>query len=325
MKTSAPQRIPLSKMTGRRRAGVAHRRHDAGQRVERGHRPVDLSTAVVGDVDAVDAGVDGAPGVVGVQDPLEHDGQARQLAQPRQVVPRQRRAAEDLEEGLDGGARLLRGEVVAGAARVVAAHRQQGADGRGRGPRARGVPPLRPSAAAAHPLGDAPLEDGVGRVLGDPLAAGEGQVPEVEVAGTPAEVCRVERDDERLAAARLGPGDEARDEVVVAAPVELVPVARSRRSAVAISSIGTEAWVLMIWVTCCCARPTGDGEVGLVVRHRQHADRCDEQRALVPTAEELDAGVARGRVDEHAGHHLPPVEGGDVGAAVASEPAEPAT
>ena len=75
-------------------------------------------------------------------------------------------------------------------------------------------------------LGDDPPEHRVARVLRDPLAAQERQVGEVEVARAPAEHRRVERDHDRLAAARLGARDEALDEVVVGAPVELEPARR---------------------------------------------------------------------------------------------------
>ena len=92
------------------------------------------------------------------------------------------------------------------------AHRS-GGGGRGRAPRTGGG------------LAGEAREHRVRRVLRDAQAAGERQVPEVEVARAPAEVGRVEGDHDRLAAARLGPPDEAGDEVVVTAPVELVPVA----------------------------------------------------------------------------------------------------
>ena len=51
---------------------------------------------------------------------------------------------------------------------------------------------------------DQALEHGIARVLRDPHAAQEGQVADVEVAGAPAEQRGVERDHDRLAAARLG-------------------------------------------------------------------------------------------------------------------------
>ncbi len=189
-------------------------------------------------------------------------------------------------------------------------HRQQGA--RPRPGWDAGASSARRAADARDALGDEPPEDGVRRVLGDALAAGERQVPEVEVAWTPAEVCRVERDDEGVAAARLGPRDEALDEVVVAAPVELVPVPRATQGAGDLlhrhRGLGAEDLGDAL-----LAGAPRDGEVGLVVCHRQHADRCDEEGALVPAAEELDGRVALGRVDEHPWHDPPPGERRHVG------------
>src|SRR6201995_4555074 len=64
--TSAPVRAPPSDSTARPPAPP--RRDDAGQRVQRGPRAVDLPAAVVGHHDAVHAGPDGAPRVVRVLD-----------------------------------------------------------------------------------------------------------------------------------------------------------------------------------------------------------------------------------------------------------------
>ena len=65
LKTSAPLRIPAVEQ---HRHAAADRLDDAGQRVERRDRAVDLAAAVVGDDDAVDPVVERAARVVGVQD-----------------------------------------------------------------------------------------------------------------------------------------------------------------------------------------------------------------------------------------------------------------
>ena len=175
---------------------------------------------MVGDDDAVDALVDRAARVVGVQDPLEQDRQLRALAQERQVLPGQRRARVDARERLHGGARV---------ARAQARHEPVGVGARElheRAQRLRRRLGLLVLAEHHRLLGDDPPEHRVARVLRDPLAAQERQVGEVEVARAPAEHRRVEREHDRLAAARLGALDEARDEVVLGRPVELEPARR---------------------------------------------------------------------------------------------------
>ena len=102
MSTSAPRADAAVEQHGEL---VADRVDDARQRVERGDRAVDLAAAVVGDDDAVDAARRRARArVVGVQDALEDDRQPRLLAQPRQVVPRQRRVGELADPVADRGA-----------------------------------------------------------------------------------------------------------------------------------------------------------------------------------------------------------------------------
>ncbi len=81
---SAPERTPGVEQdrTPGRRLG------DAGQAVERGQAAVGLPAAVVGDVDAVGARVDGAARVVGVADALEHQRQRASASAARPGRPR---------------------------------------------------------------------------------------------------------------------------------------------------------------------------------------------------------------------------------------------
>ena len=264
---------------------------------------------MVRDEDAVDPLVERAPGVVGVEHPLEHDREAGQPTQAGEVGPGQRGLREHLEERLDRRPRLGGRQVAAGVAGVVAAQRHQRAYG------GRGGPRLRLGLGARggrHPLVDQPPEHRVGGVLRDALPAGERQVAEVEVAGAPAQVGRVEGDDEGLAPARLRAVHQALDEVVVVAPVQLVPVPgpahgpghllhRHRR-------LGAQHRGDPL-----LEGARGDGEVGVGVCRAQHPDRRGEQRGGVPPPEQLDPEVAAARVDEHAGHDPPPVEGVAVG------------
>ena len=64
----------------------------------------------------------------------------------------------------------------------------------------------------------------------------ERQVGALQVARAPGQQRRVERDDDRPVARRLGAADEARGQLVVLGPVELVPARRRRRPPAAISS-----------------------------------------------------------------------------------------
>ena len=279
----------------------------ARQRLDRRGRAVDLAAAVVGDDDPVDALVDRAAGVVGVQDALEQDRQLRALAQERQVLPRQRRPRVDAREGLHGGARVARAQARHEAVRVGARELHERAQG---GRRRLGLLVL-----AEHDglLGDDPPEDRVARVLRDPLAAQERQVGDVQVARAPAEHRRVERDHDRLAAAALGALDEAGDEVVVGGPVELEPARRVAELARARlhrarGLVGEDHRHAL------GARRARDRQVGVVVDHLQHADRAQQERRVQLAAEQLDARVALGDVAQHPRHDPPAVEALAVGA-----------
>ena len=171
---------------------------------------------MVGDDDAVDAGVERAARVVGVQDALEQDRQLRALAQERQVVPRQLRPREDLGEALHGGAAAPALQVLQERAGIRARELHERAQRLRRGLRRRRL-------AVGRALRHQAAEHRVARVLRDALPAQEGEEGGLEVARAPADDRRVERQHDRLAAARLGARDEALDEVVRRAPVELEP------------------------------------------------------------------------------------------------------
>jgi MFS family permease len=68
----------------------AHR----GQCVKGGDSAVELATAMVGHHHAVRAGVHGPPGVIGVQDSLDQDGQAGLVPEPGQIRPAESRIGE---------------------------------------------------------------------------------------------------------------------------------------------------------------------------------------------------------------------------------------
>ena len=168
--------------------------------------------------------------------------------------------------------------------------------------------------AARRPLLDEPAEDRVGGVLRDALAERERQVAEVEVAGPPAEHRGVERDDDRVAARRLGPPDQALDQLVGRRPVQLEP-ARARRP----WRRRTPPWA----PTPGWRRPSarrGDAAARATARS---ASACTSSSA--PTgpsssgagespAEQLDGGVPAAHVPQHPGDDRPPVERRPVGA-----------
>ena len=102
-------------------AGVEQHRHplgsgdDAGEEVDR-RGAGRLPATMVGAVDAVDAAVPGAAYVVGVADALEQQWQLGEAAQPRQVVPGERRVAEAHRPGDRRGAGVLLGRLLEAAA-----------------------------------------------------------------------------------------------------------------------------------------------------------------------------------------------------------------
>lgn len=91
------------------RRPVADGLGDRPQRVEGSHRTVDLPAPVVRDDDAVDAVVEGEPGVVDGHDALQDDRAAPVVAQEREVRPAQSGVGEHLEVPKFGIGRNLTG------------------------------------------------------------------------------------------------------------------------------------------------------------------------------------------------------------------------
>ena len=262
---------------------------------------------MVGDDHPVDALGDRAGGVVGVEDSLEHDRERRALAQERERLPGQRGARVDLGEALYGGASAARSKRRQETIRVRAGQLDQRAQC---GQRRAGLR-LVGAGRRCVPRDQVP-EHRVARVLSDALAVEERQVRALEVARAPAEHRRVERDDDRAAAAALGPRREALDERVRAAPVELEPVRR------VLEDPGHALHRLRGLVRehhrgARVAGGAGDGAVGLGVREFEHADRREQERVRQPAPEQLDARVAPLDVAQHSRDDPPVVERRAVG------------
>jgi hypothetical protein len=129
-------------------------------------------------------------------------------------------------------------------------------------------------------LGEAD-EDGVARILGDPTPECEGQECEVEIARPPAEERRVEGRHDRLAAARLGSPDEALDELVRGAPVELEPVRSiAERGGAAFHRNGR--LVREDHRHALGAGGARDRQICVAVSELENADRGEQQRAVEP-------------------------------------------
>ena len=84
MTMSVPRRKPPSTMIWARPPAASHHLRQHG---DRALAVVELAAAVVGDVDALDAVLDGDAGVLGRGDALENEGDLEFLAQPRDIGP----------------------------------------------------------------------------------------------------------------------------------------------------------------------------------------------------------------------------------------------
>ena len=211
--------------------------------------------------------------------PLSRIGSSVRDAQVVEVGPGQRGAGEHVEERLDGGPRQRRAEVVAQAAGVVAGHRDQRAHG-GRGRARRGLRRGRRSASRRRAPRPAAGRRGSLVYCAMPSAAGERQVGEVEVAGAPAEHVGVEGDDDRLAADRLGAGDERVDDARRPCSSRAGTSAgespeRRRRSP---PSAPSPAWRSPSAAPGSRAA-RGHGVLGVAVRHLEHPDRGEAAAA----------------------------------------------
>src|SRR5437868_4459528 len=72
-----------------------------------GHSAVHLPAAVIGDYDGVHAKVGGAPGVVGMENPLKHERKTSVFTQKRKIIPGRAGVGEDLGPMRDGGGHVL--------------------------------------------------------------------------------------------------------------------------------------------------------------------------------------------------------------------------
>ena len=103
MTTSVP---PPDAAVGQDRHAAVDRLQDLRQDLDRRRHRVELASAVVGDDQAVDALLRGAPGIGRVEHPFEEDRQLRDLTHPRQVFPAQG-GVEELIDELGQGRSLL--------------------------------------------------------------------------------------------------------------------------------------------------------------------------------------------------------------------------
>src|SRR5215217_6809428 len=104
---------------------AAYRVGNLLERVDRRRHAIELPSAVVGDDDGVDAVLEREPGVLGGQDPLEHERQARRPRADRgEVAPAQARRDEIVDRLAAGLQRVGEDEAVAALALAVAEDRQ---------------------------------------------------------------------------------------------------------------------------------------------------------------------------------------------------------
>ena len=154
-------------------------------------------------------------------------------------------------------------------------------------------------------------EDRVARVLGDALAAQEREEGRLEVARAPADRRRVERQHDRLAAARLGAADEALDELVRGAPVELEPV-RAVAERLGALLHRPRRLVGEDHRHAGAARGAGDRDVGLAMGELEHADGREQDGRVEAAAEQLDARVGALDAAQHPRDDPVAGEGGAV-------------
>ena len=243
-----------------------------------------------------------------MQDPLQHDGQAGPLAQRGEMVPAQPGVGVDVEERLHRGARLRGAQVVPEPAGVVAGDRQQRPD-RPEGDLDLLLDPG--GAGGRDPFAHQLTEPRVRGVLPDPHPLRERQRPEVEVLRAPAQRRGVQGDDQGACVDRLGAPDQAVDELLVGAPVELHPAGRVAHGS------GALLHRVAALVGEHVGHPGGRGrardvQVAVGVDQLAGADRSEQDRHLEAAAEQLDRQVAPGDAVRHPRHDRPPVEGGAV-------------
>ena len=156
-------------------------------------------------------------------------------------------------------------------------------------------------------LSDEVAEAGVGGVLPDALALRERQRAEVEVLRSPAQRGRVERDHQRARVDGLGSLDQAVDERLVGAPVELHPSAALAHRRSTFLHRGAALVGEDVGDVHRCGRAR-DVQVAVRVEQRSCAHRCQQDRGAQPRAEEVDGEVTTGDPVGHPGHDGPAVE-----------------
>ena len=240
----------------------------------------------------------------GCRMPLSRIGSFVRSRRNGQVLPRQLRPREDLREALHGGAPAPALQVLDERPGIRARQLHQRAQRLWRGLRRRRV-------AVARALRHQAAEHRVARVLREPLAAQEREEGGLEVARAPADHRGVEREHDRLAAARFGARDEALDQVVRRAPVELEP-ARAVAQHLGALLHRPRRLVGEDHRHAGLARRARDRDVGLAVGELEHADRRQQERGVERAAEQLDRRVGLRGPAQHPRHDPVPREGGAV-------------
>ncbi len=153
------------------------------------------------------------------------------------------------------------------------------------------------------------LEDRIREVLGDPDALQEREVGLLEIAGLPAGQVVVDGEDDGRVAGGLGSPDQARCELVVVGPVELVParpVAVRHRHLLQGRRRGRARDQRQADGRC----GPGRGELALVMEKGLHADRCEQDRRRHRSAEQLDGEIPHGEVLAQDPRNDPPASKG---------------
>ena len=150
-------------------------------------------------------------------------------------------------------------------------------------------------------------EDRVAEVVGDALAAQEGQVGAVQVARAPGHHARVQRDHDRAVAGGVGAAHQRLGQLGVVGPVELVPAGRLAQLAGHVLH-GRGGGRAQAHRHARAGGGAGHGQLGVLVQDRQHADGAQHHRRGEARAQDVGAQVAHAHVAEHPRQDLPGVE-----------------
>ncbi len=155
-------------------------------------------------------------------------------------------------------------------------------------------------------------EDRVREELRAALAGHEREVCLAQVTVAPAEDQRVECDDERPVACRLGPLHDAGHDVAIVDPVELEP---PRRVAHRLGDLLDRVRGSAREHHRNAGRRGGtcDGELAVRVRDRQHADRREQERRRRACSQHLHGDIALAVSGQHPGTEPPALERFQVG------------